>query len=264
MPKINATLALLTRNSAHTLDRALESSKDFDEIVVVDGASTDATPQIAQKYGARIISQDPLFLAADGSIKNFGAVRNQYVHASKHDWIFVLDADEKLTPELVQEIRSVVSTGVLGAYWVSRLYEYDGYTVTCSASYPSQQMRFFHRAVVAGYIKRIHERLELKAGTEPKHLKNHMLVPLVNDMTVVRRKWQRYIEIECARQRPIAPFRALRLIFREFAMGILFLIRIARTYFLCRGTHLPFSLELTKPLYQFMLIGGIMRSIGRK
>ena len=65
---IHATVGILTFNSAQTLERALESVKDLAEIIICDGGSTDATREIALKYGARIIDQDKKFKNPNGSL----------------------------------------------------------------------------------------------------------------------------------------------------------------------------------------------------
>src|SRR3989344_7446677 len=106
--KIPCTVAVLTHNSAQTLARALESAKDFAELIVCDGASTDRTLDIARAYGARIIPQDTAFQDREGRISDFGAVRNQTLKASTQDWFFFLDSDEVLTSELVAEISSLI------------------------------------------------------------------------------------------------------------------------------------------------------------
>ena len=87
MEKIPATVTVLTRNSGKTLERALASVRDFDEIIVCDGGSTDETLEIAHKHGARVIAQDGQFHDAKGKIYDYAGVRNQTLHAARHNWI---------------------------------------------------------------------------------------------------------------------------------------------------------------------------------
>lgn len=82
--KIPCTVAMLTFNSASTLDRALSSVRDMREILIADGGSTDETLEIAKRYGAKIILQDPSFKDSSGRLVNYGGARNQLrVHASQ-------------------------------------------------------------------------------------------------------------------------------------------------------------------------------------
>src|SRR3989344_1272224 len=159
--KIACTVAVLTKNSAETLARALESAKEFAEIIVCDGGSTDRTLDIARAYGARIIPQDPVFKDAEGRIKDFAGVRNQTLHVSTQDWFFYLDSDEVLTRALVSEIREIAA-GKPAAVWVDRKYEIDGEVIERAATYPTRQMRLFHKSAVTEFIKPIHERINPK------------------------------------------------------------------------------------------------------
>jgi glycosyltransferase involved in cell wall biosynthesis len=102
--KIPATLTVLTKNSGKTLEKALESAKDFDDIIVCDGGSTDNTLDIARRFGANIISQDKALLE-NGKIFDYAGVRNQTFDAAKHNWIFWLDSDEFASYELVAAIQ---------------------------------------------------------------------------------------------------------------------------------------------------------------
>ncbi|MBU6323773.1 glycosyltransferase, partial [Patescibacteria group bacterium] len=93
--KIPCSVEIVTRNSGATLRRALESVKDFAEVLVVDGGSTDDTLAIAHEYGAKIILQDPAFLDGEGRIADFSGVRNQGLAAAREPWFFFLDSDEE-------------------------------------------------------------------------------------------------------------------------------------------------------------------------
>ena len=95
------SLCLATHNEEINLPACLESVKDLvDEIVIVDGKSKDKTVEIAKKYGARVINADnpPMF-----HINKEKALRQ-----AQGEWVLQLDADERISPALAAEIRSVI------------------------------------------------------------------------------------------------------------------------------------------------------------
>ncbi len=95
------SLCLATHNEETSLDSCLESAKNIvDEIVIVDGSSTDKTVEIAKKYGARVIVTD--------NPPMFHINKQKALDACKGDWILQLDADERLSSELASEIKKVI------------------------------------------------------------------------------------------------------------------------------------------------------------
>ncbi|MBI2055044.1 MAG: glycosyltransferase family 2 protein [Candidatus Sungbacteria bacterium] len=160
MGGIPASVSILTFNSATTLPRALESLKDFDEIIVCDGGSTDGTLAIAEKYGSKVIFQNAKYKNADGTIRDYAGVRNQCLGAAEHDWFFYLDSDEVITPELCDEIRDIIASlpSVL-IYEVSFEMELPGRLVRESAALPSYQLRFFNIMTGARFTKEVHEKI---------------------------------------------------------------------------------------------------------
>jgi glycosyltransferase involved in cell wall biosynthesis len=101
------------RNEERNLPDCLASLSAFDEIVVVDSASTDRTPEIASKAGATLLEFE-----WNGRFpkKRNWALRN---HSFKHPWILFLDADERVTASFVEELRSVLPHSELNGYWLS-------------------------------------------------------------------------------------------------------------------------------------------------
>src|SRR5215472_13393612 len=91
---------ILTYNEAEKLQAAVESVLWADEIVVVDSCSTDATAEIATALGARVV-QVPF--------NGFGDLRNRAIEACRCDWIFSLDADERCTAEVRDEILELLA-----------------------------------------------------------------------------------------------------------------------------------------------------------
>lgn len=159
---IQASVGILTFNSGTTLRRALESVRDFDDIVLCDGGSCDETLGIAAEFGARVIRQDTQFLRADGRIKDYAGVRNQMVDAARHDWFLYIDSDETISEGLRDEIREVVASETKNlAYRIPIQLIIDGKKILYSSHYPGYQYRFFNRSSGARFIKPVHERVNI-------------------------------------------------------------------------------------------------------
>jgi glycosyltransferase involved in cell wall biosynthesis len=252
MSKSACTIAVLTKNNQATLPRALESAKEFAEIIVCDGGSTDRTLDIARAYGARILPQDPQYKDKEGRIKDFGGIHNQALNASTYPWHFYLDSDEVLTRELVEEIKTIIS-GTPSAVWVDRKYEIDGKVIECAATYPTRQMRLFHKDAVTGFIKPIHERVQPKGGATIKRTREHMLVPASPDPMVWRKKWEHYIALELARRDTLSYAQWTFICFENAKVSLLYALRLLRNSIFCTGTKMPLALEWERHVYHFRL-----------
>ncbi|GJM25475.1 MAG: glycosyl transferase [Phycisphaerae bacterium] len=111
---------LIARNEEQNLPRALRSlSNVVDEIIVTDTGSTDATPQIATEFGARVST----FEWCD----DFSAARNFAIEQARGDWILWIDADEELLPESTAELKNCIEEEDALAYYIARrdLIDYD-------------------------------------------------------------------------------------------------------------------------------------------
>jgi glycosyltransferase involved in cell wall biosynthesis len=93
MQKIS--VAVITKNEELNIRECLESVRWADEIVVVDNGSTDETPQICQSYRARVYIEE---------WKGFSRQKNSAIEKTRNEWVFSLDADERVSPSLRQEI----------------------------------------------------------------------------------------------------------------------------------------------------------------
>jgi glycosyltransferase involved in cell wall biosynthesis len=100
MAKIS--VLLICQNSENTIKRTLDSCREFDEVVVVDGGSTDKTKEIVESYSNTKFIHNPW--------PGFIAQRNFSIEQASHDWCFMIDSDEACTPELVKELHRIVDT----------------------------------------------------------------------------------------------------------------------------------------------------------
>lgn len=131
------SVAMIARNEEANLPRTLDSIRWVDEIVIIDSGSTDRTPEIARSYGAKH-SFNREFLG-------FGPQKNLAFDACTSDWIYLLDADEVITPELAEEIRQVLEDPKYDAYWQPRLNLFMGRWIHHGGFYPDSKLRLFKR-----------------------------------------------------------------------------------------------------------------------
>lgn len=166
--QISATI--ITFNEEAKIAEAIKSVAFADEILVVDSESTDKTREIAESLGAKVIVQKWLGFAKQ---KQF-AVEN-----AAHDWILSLDADEKVSIELKNEILNLNPQA--DAYKLPRLSFYLNQPIRHGGWYPDWQIRFFNRNKARWKDVLIHESVEVSGKVEK--LKGDILHYSVEDMT---------------------------------------------------------------------------------
>jgi len=163
--KIKCTVGILTLNSESGLPGCLASLKDFSEIIVCDGNSTDTTRQIAEAAGARVITQYESDEPNLPCIKDKAGVRQKNMEAATHDWYFFMDADDTLSPEVIGEIRGIVESPKPEHYiyrMPTRIFFEQGRNlkeIKHEATYPSYQTRLVHRNVGAFFKGEVHDHL---------------------------------------------------------------------------------------------------------
>lgn len=129
---------VITKDEQERLPACLEGLSFCDERLVVDSGSSDRTRDIAAAAGARVLVNVPW--------PGFAAQRNFGFTAARHDWILSLDADERVTPELRDEIRALATRGFGAAgYRIPRVAFYLGRWIRATDWYPDWQLRLFDR-----------------------------------------------------------------------------------------------------------------------
>src|SRR5688572_22243985 len=101
MARVPVTVTIITLNEAHHIAAAIDSAAWADEILVVDSGSTDDTVAIAASQGVRVMNR---------TWPGYVDQKNYAASVASHDWIFSLDADERITPALADEIRGLVAS----------------------------------------------------------------------------------------------------------------------------------------------------------
>jgi glycosyltransferase involved in cell wall biosynthesis len=176
---------ILSFNEAAKIKAALESVLWADEIVVVDSNSTDSTTEIAAGLGARIV-QVPF--------KGFGDLRNRAIEACSYNWIFSLDADERCTPAVRDEILDLLAgTPPLDVYRVPRRSFMMGRWIRGSGWYPNfRQPQLFRKGSMRYTLEPVHEGYENLSGKPIGTLQNAIWQFPFRDLAEVIRKADRY------------------------------------------------------------------------
>jgi glycosyltransferase involved in cell wall biosynthesis len=169
------TAAIITFNEAENIQAACESVAWADEIVVVDSESTDDTREIAARCGARVIVN---------AWPGFSAQKQLATDAAAHDWIFSLDADERVSPELqssIATLRSASDEGLADAYRVARRAFYMGRWIRGGGWYPDRQLRLFKRTRGRWGERLIHESIAMDEGARVDTLRGDLLHYTIHD-----------------------------------------------------------------------------------
>ncbi len=188
-------IAIITHNAQARLDQCLHSVSFADEIVVVNGGSTDATVSIAQAHRARVIE------ARDWP--GFGPQKNRALDALATDWVLSIDTDEIVSPELAAAIRAALSDPQADVYAVDRLSSFCGVWVKHGGWYPDWIPRLFRRGSARFSDDLVHERLVLSTDKPVARLSGKLVHYSYEDFEAVLRKLDAY-STAGARQRHAA------------------------------------------------------------
>lgn len=142
---------MITKNESHNIAACLQSVLFADQIVVLDSGSTDGTLKIAQKIGVQV--------SQNSDWQGFGVQKNRALALARSEWVFSLDADERVTPALRTEIMAVLANPVHDVYDFPRLSSYCGQYMLHSGWYPDRVARLFRRDVARFSDELVHERL---------------------------------------------------------------------------------------------------------
>jgi glycosyltransferase involved in cell wall biosynthesis len=161
------SVVLATYNEAGNLARCLDSVKSMaNEVIIVDGESTDETVKIGMTYGAKVITttNKPIFHIN----------KQMAIEAAVGDWILQLDADEVVDEALASSIKAVLSGEVEhSAYWIKRRNYFLGRFLTKGGQYPDPVIRLFKKGLARLPQVSVHEQMEVTGTTG--WLEGHLL-----------------------------------------------------------------------------------------
>lgn len=135
--KFPLSVVILTKNEEHRITDCVNSVSWADDVIVLDDESTDRTRDLAQSLGARVI---PRKMDVEGTHRNFG------IQQGRNAWVLSLDADERVSPELAEEIKQTISgpnpcngyTIPIKTYLGDRWVQHGGW-------YPAPKLRLFQK-----------------------------------------------------------------------------------------------------------------------
>lgn len=140
MAKLPISVLVPTKNEAGNLRECLGTVSFVDEIVVVDSQSTDGTQEIAAEFGASVVQ-----FHWNGEFprkKNWALANVPW----RHDWVLIVDADERITPELEEEVRRAIQQNDVDGFYLNRRFWFLGGWINHCGYFPSWNLRLFrHR-----------------------------------------------------------------------------------------------------------------------
>src|SRR5258708_15156190 len=141
---------IITKNEEKMVGDCLKSLKFVDEILVIDTGNTDKTNTIAKKGGAKVVKYE-----GDGKFADW---RNKGLKEAKCDWILYIDADERITSLLRNEIQNITQEkNTKSAYAIPRKNFIFGKEFKHSGQYPDYQKILFKKSELVCWIGEVHE-----------------------------------------------------------------------------------------------------------
>ena len=180
MEKITAIIP--TYNEQHNISAAIDAVAWADEVIVVDSFSTDKTVEIAKQKGARLVQRE---------YENSASQKNWIIPQATHSWIFLLDADERVTDKLKLEINQLLAnTDLKDAYWIRRSNYFMGKKVRFSGWQGDKVIRLFKRDKCRYQEKHVHS--EIICDGDVGYLKGKLEHFTFKNIAHYLEKWDRY------------------------------------------------------------------------
>ena len=180
------SVAIATFNEERNIKSCLESIHNWvDEIIIIDGSSTDNTVEIAKKFKTAV------YIFDNPSI--FHLNKQRAIDACTGEWILQLDADEVVTEELKKEIIEVINREQINGFWIPRKNFFLGKFLKKGGQYPDYTLRLYRRGKGRLPCKSVHEQAVVEGRTE--YLKNPLLHYPHPDFSDYLKHFNRYTDI---------------------------------------------------------------------
>ncbi len=169
IPLVKISVCIIAFNEENKIAQAIESVAWADEILIVDSESTDRTRPIAESLGAKVLTK---------KWAGFSKQKQYAADSAAHDWIFSLDADERVSGELKAEILRLKKSSendLADGYRIPRLSFYMNRPIRHGGWYPDWQLRFFNRRQGKWKDVLIHESFQINEGAKIEKLNGDIL-----------------------------------------------------------------------------------------
>jgi glycosyltransferase involved in cell wall biosynthesis len=175
------SVTIICKNESLNITECIQSALFADEIIVLDSGSTDNTVSLARKLGAKVIRTD---------WPGYGIQKNRAIEHSNSDWIFSLDADERIPTSLAKEVLKAIRKEEYKVFDVPRKSLFITRFMKHSGWYPDRTRRLFKKKAAKFCKSQIHE--SLQTSQDVGHLKEPLIHYSYRDFETVLRKVNQY------------------------------------------------------------------------
>ncbi len=184
------SVAIITKNEETNIRDCLESVQWADEVVVVDGGSTDQTLEICRQLQAQVFQEE---------WKGYARQKNSAIAKTRNPWVLSLDADERVPVELREEIVGVLDSQTLEGYFIPRKNFFLGRWIKHCGWYPDYNLRLFRKGRGHFQEREVHERVEIQGETG--HLRHPLEHYSYRSLSDFIQRLDRYSELAAGEMR---------------------------------------------------------------
>jgi glycosyltransferase involved in cell wall biosynthesis len=160
---IPISVVMVTKDEEKNIEDAIESVKDFSEIIIIDSHSSDRTVDICKRYTEKVFQEE---------WKGYARQKQKGIDLASLPWVLILDADERLTPELKSEIANSLHDNRSSGFYIPRKNFFLGKWIRHGGWWPDYTLRFFRKDRAYIEEREVHEKVVVKGKTG--YLKNSM------------------------------------------------------------------------------------------
>jgi len=161
--KLPISVCMLCLNEADRLPKTLKQVDAFAEWLIYDTGSTDNSIELGKKAGATVLERP---------WEGFSITRIKHFEEASQPWILWIDADEVVTPELVEELRQLFANGIdleHNGYWLNRMIQFEGKWIRHGDWFPDWNVRLFRQGEWSMEEREVHESLEIRGSIDRVH-----------------------------------------------------------------------------------------------